>query len=192
MEIEVDGMTVNVATHPVFTCYATSTDGRVFCRPALSRRGRPRTGPSPRADHWVEVSQFVVQPKHTPPYRKFRATQNGNTKLLSVHRFMLECWEGVKPRTLVVRHLDGNSLNNALSNLQYGTVKQNVEDAFRHNGNYAEGSRNGRARLTESDVMTIRSRFDSGESIAVIARSYPQVNKVSVSNAAKRITWRHL
>lgn len=192
MEIEVDGMTVNVATHPVFTCYATSTDGRVFCRPAVSRRGLPRSGPAARADHWVAVAQFVVQPKYTPPYRKCRVTQGGSTKLVSVHRFMLECWQGIQPRNVVVRHLDGKSLNNSLANLKYGTVKENVDDAFRHNGNYAEGSRNGRAKLTESDVLAIRSRYEAGEEINSVAVDYPRVHKMSVFNAAKRITWAHI
>lgn len=192
MDIQVGGSTVSVALHPEFSCYATSEDGRVFARPALPRKGRPRSGPSLRADHWVEIAQFIVRPKYTPPYWKCRVTQDGKTKLVSVHRFMLECWKGVEPRTLVVRHLDGNSLNNTLSNLMYGTVKQNVDDAFRHNGNYAEGSRNGRARLTEQDVLAIRARYDEGEAINTIALDYPQVHKVSVSNAAKRITWGHL
>jgi hypothetical protein len=177
MEIEVDGMTVNVATHPVFTCYATSTDGRVFCRPAVSRRGLPRSGPAA---------------KYTPPYRKCRVTQGGSTKLVSVHRFMLECWQGIQPRNVVVRHLDGKSLNNSLANLKYGTVKENVDDAFRHNGNYAEGSRNGRAKLTESDVLAIRSRYEAGEEINSVAVDYPRVHKMSVFNAAKRITWAHI
>lgn len=194
MDIQVDGSVIDVQPHPEFTYYATSSDGRVFARPAASRKGLPRSGPAPRSEHWVEIAQFVVQPKHTPPYRKCRVTQGGKTKIVSVHRFMLECWAGVKPRTLVVRHLDGDSLNNVLSNLQYGTVKQNVDDAFAHNGNYAEGTRNGRARLTEQDVLAIRSRYNSGqgEAINAIARDYPQVHKMSVFNAAKRITWPHL
>src|SRR5690606_3165342 len=98
----------------------------------------------------------------------------GQTKLVSVHRFMLECWVGVRPRSIVVRHLDGNSLHNELDNLAYGTVKQNVEDAFRHAGNYAEGIKNGRARLTEDDVRAIRARFDAGEPVPSICRDYPQ------------------
>ena len=192
MEIEVGNQVVSVAQHPEFDAYATSEDGRVFARPAMRSKGLSRAGPVPRASHWVEVSQFTVQPKHTPPYRKCRVTQSGKTKLVSVHRFMLECWVGVMPRTLVVRHLDGVSTHNTLANLAYGTVKQNVEDAFRHTGNYAEGVRNGRAKLTEADVIAIRARFMAGETITSISCDYPDVSNVSVSNAAKRITWAHI
>ena len=192
MIIEVDSQPVEVASHPVFTYYATGRDGRVFTRPAIRQIGEPRAGAKPRADYWVEVSQFTVQPKYTPPYRKCRVTQDGQTKLVSVHRFMLECWVGVRPRTLVVRHLDGNSLHNELGNLKYGTVKQNVEDAFRHTGNYAEGVKNGRARLSEDDVRAIRQRFNAGEPVASIWRDYQQVSSNSIAGAAKRITWTHI
>jgi len=192
MMIRVGGTEVEVNIHPVFSYYATSRGGRVFTRPAVRPPGHSRSGPKPRADYWQEVSQFTVQPKYTPPYRKCRITQDGKTKLVSVHRFMLECWVGVRPRSQVVRHLDGNSLNNELSNLKYGTVKENVEDAFRHSGNYAEGAKNGRATLTEDDVRAIRRRYDNGEALRFIANDYPALNKGSISMVARRVTWKHV
>ncbi|MFG6139520.1 hypothetical protein [Halomonas sp. B23F22_10] len=192
MIICVESQSIEVAQHPVFTYYATSRDGRVFTRPAVRFKGMRRAGPLPRASHWVEVAQFTVQPKYTPPYRKCRVTQDGKTKIVSVHRFMLECWIGIQPRSQIVRHLNGDALRNELDNLAYGTVKENVEDAFRHSGNYAEGAKNGRARLTECDVRDIRARFDSGESVPSISPDYPQVSNNSVANAAKRFTWSHL
>jgi len=192
MMIQVDGTEVEVKAHPEFSYYATSKDGRMFTRPAVRPPGYPRSGPKPRADYWQEVSQFTVQPRYTPPYRKCRITQDGKTKLVSVHRFMLECWVGVRPRSQVVRHLDGNSLHNALSNLKYGTVKENVEDAFRHGGNYAEGVKNGRAALSEDDVRSIRARYATGEAVRFIAKDFPSVGKAAISNAARRITWKHV
>jgi len=192
MQITINGEPVSVRLHPIYTHYAASRDGRIYTQPAIRLPGLPRTGPRPRAEHWVEVSQFTVQSKHTPPYKKFRITQDGITKLASVHRFMLECWVGIRPRSQVARHLDGVPTHNELGNLKYGTVQENVEDAFRHIGNYAEGVRNGRARLTEADVLAIRRRFDSGESVASIRHDYPRVTCVSVANAAKRKTWAHL
>lgn len=192
MKIQVSGVSFEVRPHPIFSFYAVSRDGRVFTRPAVRPPGQPRSGPKPRANHWEEVAQFIVKPRHTPAYYKCRVTQDGKSKLVSVHRFMLECWVGTRSRKEVVRHLDGDSLHNDLSNLKYGTVKENVEDAFRHTGNYAQGANNGRAQLDEDDVRAIRQRFDSGESAASICRDYRHVTKTSVSNAAKRITWAHV
>lgn len=192
MKINVDGVDYEVKVHPIFDCYASSESGLIFTRPALSRRGLPRSSPSIRANHWVCISQFIVQAKYTPPYKKIRITQDGFTKLASAHRFILECWDSIQPRKIVVRHLDGNSLNNTLSNLKYGTVKENVDDAFKHNGNYAEGTRNGRSKLTEDDVREIRRRYDCGELLSKISVDYPHITNVSVKNAAKRITWIHV
>ena len=192
MDILVGESTVSVETHPVFTFYATSEGGQVFTRPAVRFKGMSRSGAHPRADHWVEVSQFTVQPAYTPPYRKCRVTQEGKTKLVSVHRFMLECWEGVQPRSVIVRHLNGNSLDNRLGNLKYGTVKENVEDTFRHTGNYAAGEKNAHSRFTEDQVRQIRLRYASGEKLRHIHADFPFATKTAISNIYRRVTWKHV
>lgn len=192
MKIIVGNQSVEVQRHPVFSYYVASKDGKVFTRPCVPNVGGTRTGPRPRADYWKEVSMFIVKAKHTPPYQKCRVTQDGKTRLVSVHRFILECWEGVKPRNIITRHMDGNPLNNAISNLKYGTVQENVQDAFKHTGNYAEGEKNGRAVLNANDVHAIRNRFDSGEKIASIHKDYPHVTKETVGYAARRTTWSHI
>jgi len=53
-----------------------------------------------------------------------------------------------------VRHLDGNKLNNEITNLKYGTKKQNQRDRLLH-GTHNRGSRCGKAKLNESQVLEI-------------------------------------
>ncbi len=193
MIITVCDKNIDVAQHSEFSFYACSDDGRVFTRPAVKeRRGLPRNGHFPREDHWVEISQFILKAKYTPPYKKCRVTQEGKTKIVSVHRFMLECWDCVQPRTVITRHLDGDSLNNNLSNLKYGTVQENVNDTFKHTGNYAEGKNNGRAKLSESDVLAIRKRHAAGESPRGIYADYPFISFTAFGCVIKRQTWKHL
>lgn len=38
---------------------------------------------------------------------------------------------------MVVRHLDGNTENNTLGNLSYGTAAENTADSIRHGTNFA-------------------------------------------------------
>jgi hypothetical protein len=50
----------------------------------------------------------------------------------AVHRLVLMAWRGVPKRRMDARHLDGVPTNNRLSNLCWGTRKQNHRDARIH------------------------------------------------------------
>ena len=54
------------------------------------------------------------------------------------------------------------------------------------------GQNNNKAKLTENDVLSIRKRYDSGESINDIYKDYQFVNKVTIKRVCKRETWTHL
>ena len=51
-------------------------------------------------------------------------------KICRIHRMLAAAFIG--PSDMLVRHLDGNPLNNTLSNLRYGTPKENSEDRIAH------------------------------------------------------------
>jgi len=61
--------------------------------------------------------------------------------------------------------LDGNPKNPKLSNLKYGTSKENTEDMRRH-GTMLLGRRHGHNKLTESQVLTIRKSAKSDRKLA--------------------------
>lgn len=52
-----------------------------------------------------------------------------------IHQLVLAVFVGTRPEGLVVRHLNGNSRDNRLSNLAYGTAAQNAQDAIAHGVN---------------------------------------------------------
>jgi hypothetical protein len=52
-----------------------------------------------------------------------------------VHQLVTEAFIGPRPEGLVIRHLDGNKLNNASSNLTYGTAVENAQDCISHGAN---------------------------------------------------------
>ena len=76
-------------------------------------------------------------------------------RIFNTHRLVLHAFVGPKPRFGVSRHLDGIRTNNALSNLAWGTQKENIADKFRHNGNQC-GENNPSAKLTQEQVALIR------------------------------------
>lgn len=55
---------------------------------------------------------------------------HGAIRSTTVHRLVLEAFVGPSP--LVVRHLDGDAMNNRLSNLAYGTMRENAQDMLAH------------------------------------------------------------
>lgn len=78
----------------------------------------------------------------------------GKKLLKLVHSVVLETFVGPRPPGMVCRHLDGNSQNNRLENLTWGTPAENNADRARH-GTLPQGSDNGMAKLTEADVFQI-------------------------------------
>lgn len=59
-------------------------------------------------------------------------TDTGAAHTRTVHRIIAEVFIGPLPEGLQVRHLDGDRLNNATSNLRYGTPSENVLDQVAH------------------------------------------------------------
>jgi hypothetical protein len=49
-----------------------------------------------------------------------------------IHQLVLRAFVGPCPDGQEIRHLDGNSMNNRLDNLQYGTRSENFLDTVRH------------------------------------------------------------
>jgi hypothetical protein len=49
-----------------------------------------------------------------------------------IHCLLLTVFVSPRPEGLVCRHLDGNPLNNNLSNLSWGTPRENYDDVIKH------------------------------------------------------------
>lgn len=113
--------------------YIVGTNGRVWsCR----ARGRARGARLTR--RWRRVGLRLHPSKRRGyPLTYYVATLSdgrGGRACRFVHRLVLEAFVGPCPPGMQCRHLDGNSLNNRLSNLCWGTPKENLDDAVRHRG----------------------------------------------------------
>lgn len=71
----------------------------------------------------------------TYPRVGFTRPGQKNPTVVLVHQLVLAEFVGPRPTGLVVRHLNGNSRDNRLSNLVYGTAAQNAQDAIAHGVN---------------------------------------------------------
>lgn len=57
-------------------------------------------------------------------------------KWATVHTLVAEAFLGPRPPRADIRHLDGDKLNNCVSNLQYGSRSENLRDAVKHGTNW--------------------------------------------------------
>lgn len=78
----------------------------------------------------IELNQTVAS---QTKYLFVRLYSAGVGQYLTVHNVICTAFHGPMPEDKqLVRHLDGNKLNNHADNLRYGTYKDNAEDAVRH------------------------------------------------------------
>jgi hypothetical protein len=104
-----------------------------------------------------------------------------------VHRLVLEAFAGPCRVGMEARHLDGNSRNNHLLNLKWGTIEENTDDRGKH-GNFTNGERNGQAKLTNSDVIAIRQSKLSNKDLAAQYGVRPS----SISRVRRKLRWKHI
>jgi hypothetical protein len=129
----------------------------------------------------------VLTPALVNGYPRVTLAEDGRTRQADVHHLVLEAFVGPQPEHTHVRHLDGTRSNNALTNLCYGTPKENSEDQARH-GTQVRGEAQGQSRLTEAQVRQIRAlRCSHREAADMFGVSIP-----TVKDARKRRTWKHI
>lgn len=128
-------------------------------------------------------------------YRVFCISDgNGNRKTMSLHRAILMSFVGVpEEEKIVARHIDGNSHNNTLENLCWGTYSENQLDAVNHGTSHllkVKGENVHGSKLTKSDVIEILS-LRGVLSERKIAEKYG-VKQSSINKILNRQTWRHI
>ena len=144
-------------THPKYTDYAITDDGRVWSKPRKDRLGRWWSG------KWLKPG------KASTGYYTVCLASNTKRKSFCLHQLVLETYVGPCPEGLQCRHLDGNRENNKLDNLRWGTPSENVFDAVRHGtapglikGLKRKRSAPGNAKLNPSKVKEIKTAYQDG------------------------------
>lgn len=108
-------------------------------------------------------------------------------KTYALHRLVAKTFIGPRPKGHVVCHGDGNSFNCILSNLRYGTQKENEADKDRH-GNRHRGEQSTSSKLTWAQVNQIRQRYRNGETQRALATAFG-TSKTNVAMIVNNVTW---
>lgn len=107
-----------------------------------------------------------------------------------VHRLVLWAFVGPPAKGLIARHLDGNKLNNHLTNLAWGTYKENSNDQLLH-GTRVVGESTIGSKLTETNVKAIRLLVAKGMWQRLVADKFG-ITQSSVSRIVSRENWAHV
>lgn len=162
--------------------------------------------------------RLLTRAPHHAGYRYMVVHINTKRTSLSHHGMVAAAFLGPRPDGLVIDHIDRNKLNNAVENLRYCTSAENARNSNRADelarqpprprkvtsrppappGGRA-GAANGRARLSEQQVLEIlaltrptnRRPHKTGPTVADIAKRYG-VGRTTIADIFSAKKWRHL
>ena len=109
-------------------------------------------------------------------------------KMALAHRISYEIHFGAIPDGLHVCHHCDNPICVNPNHLFVGTIRDNIADRERK-GRGARGSKNGRSKLTESQVVELRKRYANGESQKSLATAFG-VTITTINHIVTGKTWR--
>lgn len=153
---------------PTFSDYVFSADGKIYS---------------------IKLGRFLTPYIDRDGYRRTTLTDDdGNKHALHVARLMLMVFKPCDNwQTLEAAHGDGNSLNDALSNLRWDSHKGNHQDRIKH-GTATRGEENGFAKLSGMAVRVIRRCLERGIYQRVIGKMFG-VNQTQISRIKHRRQW---
>lgn len=119
---------------------------------------------------------------------------NSGKKVLRAHRVSYEMTNGLIPKGLNVLHSCDNRKCVNPAHLRIGTSKENTNDMDsrgRRVNSPQPGENNAQAKLTEKEVLMIRTQHAQGVSQRALGREYG-VDNTTISLIVTRKKWKHI
>ena len=145
----------------------------------VSNAGRVRTT---RTGH---IKKLTIDKKSGRPF--LLLWKDNIYKVARVGRLVLFAFRGAPPSGYECCHNDGDPTNNRLGNLRWGTPASNQRDRVKH-GTSNRGEQCGTAKLTEAQVLAIRS--DPRRHVEIAAEYHIQQSQISRIKNGQR--WGHI
>lgn len=144
---------------------------------------------SDQGNVWSLISNCMLKP-HVVARRYWAVDLRG--KKHKIHIIVAEAFICPRPKGLLCLHRDDDRTNNKLSNLYWGTFKQNSLDARRNNCRSDQsGAKASNAKLTEKQVREIRKLKGEGWTYDQICKLFP-VAKRTIQDVVRRVSWANL
>lgn len=111
-------------------------------------------------------------------YLRVTLTSNSKSRAIAVHRLVLEAFIGPCPEGYIGLHNNDDRRDNRVTNLRWGTYKENSADA----------KRNGRVKVADEIVRSLRSSTKTDLELA----QEMNMSETAVFNARYAISYRHV
>jgi len=167
--------------------YEVSNRGQVRSLPRIVKCGTRSKG---RKFKGRILKPWITTNKGKGWYRTVSLCSDGSPRSFVIHRLVLTAFRG-PALGRHCRHLDGDSLNNRLANLVWGTCQENMNDKKRH-GTEGTGSKNPMAKLTEGKVLKCRRLFATGNYTLTALAAWCGIAVSSMHHIIHRKTWKHI
>ena len=135
----------------------------------------------------------VLKPSgfHKYGYQHVELRKNGVGRSIQVHRLVLGAFVGECPNGMECCHLDGNSTNNHIDNLRWGTCRENMADMVKHGTRVVvRGEAHVNAKLTNKQVIEIRNLRGTMPQCE-IAKKFG-ISNPNLSHILSRKKWKHI
>jgi hypothetical protein len=130
---------------------------------------------------------------NTKGYMRVGLSFNGTEKKYTVHRLVAICFIPNPNNYKQVNHIDGNKLNNHVSNLEWCSHQQNMRKAWElglYQPKYGEKHVN--AKIKEADVIEIFRLYNIVGWLQQRIADHFGINVSTVSGILRRKFWKHV
>lgn len=128
---------------------------------SVSNMGQVRSNYKGRGRYRIQSIGRILSPKkHPQGYHSVNLWKDKKQKSFLIHKLVLEAFADGIPDGFVTNHINGIKSDNRFHNLEVVTQSENVSHAHEHKlipFSGAKGTANGRARITEDQVIEIRN-----------------------------------
>ena len=122
-------------------------------------------------------NKILKQSNTTTGYKKVELCKNGTRKSFKVHRLVASAFVPNPEAKPYVNHIDSNTVNNIVSNLEWCTQKENMLHASIH-GNHQSKAWNKKDEICK--------KYEDGYSLRVLAKEYAGNNVGTIKRVLKR------
>ena len=124
-------------------------------------------------------------------YLKVNFYKDNKMKRFSIHRLVCIAFLPNIENKPFVNHINGIKTDNSIENLEWCTQSENEKHAWNMGLKNQNGVKNPMNKLTEMQILEIRSNLHNGKTQKEIAEIY-NINQISVSEIRLRKTWKHI